>query len=117
MNSARKAIKDCRSGRRAVKVELSLEAFARALTGAYQDCDFSFNETGIIGKNKEQKTVVIPEIEGWGLRPNKEILAHMVKDDDVNDLFLAGWIPRYDDFQNSLNRTGDGYNVLFERWV
>ena len=112
-------VEDVNSHCQAINIEMSYENFTKAIIGrGHIDCDIEFNDTGIIGKTKEHQTVMIPEMEGYGSHTDSEIAAHMLKDDAVNELFLAGWKPRYNDFRNHYNRNDSGMcHVTFERWV
>ncbi len=112
-------IEDDNSGMEAIEITLSLKNYGKVITNmSYIPCNFKFNNTGIIGKTREQKTVKVLIMEGYASATNPQIAAHMVNDDTVNELFLAGWKPRYDNFRNPKKRTDDGHvMVLFERWV
>ena len=61
-------IQDRISGCILIKVEMTLEEYALASTGlAYQPCQFSYNDSGVIGKKREIKVeLVIIKGERYG---------------------------------------------------
>ena len=112
-------VQDNSSRCRIVNLEMTYENFTKALTGqGYIDCDIDFNDSELIGKKKEHKTVKVPRMKGYERVNNKEIETHMVAYDNINQLFLDGWVPRYEDFNNHHKHTDDNHvMVIFERWV
>lgn len=101
---------DEKSGCEIVEARLEFDEYARALTGEGRvNCRLRYNETSLIGKTKQTKRVVVP------CSPEER------RDADLGKLLapfeVDGWIGRIADLTNPHNREGDGYSVIFERWI
>ena len=51
---------DERAACQVIEVHVGLEAFTEALTGCSADCDFDFNNSGVVGMVYEHKTESVP---------------------------------------------------------
>jgi len=81
-----------------VKVKVSLEAFAKAITGLYgQECSFDFYDSGMVGKYKEYKKekVLLPNFK-YGV-DDDTVKAALVKYD------IDGWKSSVYDAKNHKN--------------
>ena len=97
-----------------LEVKVSFENFAKLITGlSYIDCNFQTRGLGLVGKQREHKTVIVA-CDGWSLkRDNEEAINAVLAPYEID-----GWIGRQYDLKNSKNYVGhEGVKVLFERWV
>lgn len=96
-----------------VDISMTLEDFARALTGSgYIDCGLTFRGLDKIGKVREHK--VEPIYTGEQYNFTKEQAKALIEPFEID-----GWIGDEKDLQNFHNQTKDGKhrNVVFVRWV
>ncbi len=112
---------DAESGTEAVEVQMDLASFAEALTGMGRtECEFSWNDSGRIGKIREIKQVPVFVPDGpWDDRRDDAARALAVHEVD-------GWHGSVSDATNhhrSMQREASGgkqgswQSVGFERWV
>lgn len=97
-----------------LEVKVSLENFAKLITGlSYIDCNFQTRGLNLVGKQREYKTVIVA-CDGWSLKRDEEEAINAV----LAPYEVDGWIGRRYDLKNSKNYVGhEGVKVLFERWV
>lgn len=124
-------LKDDLSSCEVVEINLSLEAFANAITAAgFQPCEFEFNASGVVGKKREHKTevVFIPNKIGYkkGNNGDRKAVQPYLAPYEVD-----GWKGRASDALNSHNwdreqrsppkgakvDSGNWTTIVFERWV
>lgn len=112
---------DADSGCEAVEVRINLASFAEALTGmGHVACEFSWNDSGIIGKIREHKQVEVFIPDG-DHHKSLSIIRAAIAEHEVD-----GWEGRDMDGRNSHRWTrtpppkgkkGMWTMVTFERWV
>ena len=116
-------IRDEESGCIVVELEMSMEAFAKSITGGNSPCDIPFfNDSGNIGKIHEYKEEVVPlgfqytedektdaiaifEVDGW--KGRREDLGNMHRRIRT----------RTHDLQASRVEVIDGWRVTYDRYV
>ena len=95
-----------------VSLELSLENFARAVTGCgFVDGEMETRGLDLIGKKSEHKTIVIP-CQPFGDKEKKEAAKRKMQEYEVD-----GWHGRERDLYNSHNHCKEGIRVSFTRYV
>ena len=116
-------VTDEKSSCKAIEVLIGYAEFTQALTGlGHVPCEMIFNDSGIIGKKREYKDVIVT-INGWNVSETKEerdacILRCLAEHE------IDGWKARVRDAHNHHNMINgsskaDGYDVrvLFERYI
>lgn len=103
-------IEDDTSGCIACEVKVSVVEFAEALMGhGYRECQFSLNESGVIGKKRELREIVIPRPPSEGRRREEDAVAGLawIQKKAAKEL-VDGWMPNHpSDVFNSHQWTGD----------
>jgi hypothetical protein len=92
-----------------VRIDISLEDFARCISGvSLMDIPAEFGNLLKVGQQMEVKTIDIPglDLQTWKKR------SVFVKQYEVD-----GWIADKEDGWNHHRSTKDGYKVHFRRWV
>ncbi len=103
-------IEDDVSGTRFLQVGISLENFARMLTGSnYLDCDFELH-TQNVGRTRESKTEIVPLEDKYFATDEQRHKA-------LAPFEVDGWKARSDDISNHHNYTDKGIRVVFTRFV
>lgn len=86
---------DERAGSQAVEIHIGLADFAKALTGmGHVDCDFDFNDSGVVGTCHEWKEELVPIPDMLFRDDDKRISAIL------NPLEVDGWKARRSDLTN-----------------
>ena len=103
-------IEDRLSRRCFVEVQMSLEAFANAVTGfSYQPSELQIQDLDLVGKKLEIKHVIVPQA---GFDASKEAILDALEPFEVN-----GWMGCVSDMTNHHNFCGDKVRVHFKRYV
>ncbi len=101
------------SGVTFLRLRLSLENFASALTGlGCVECDGTFWEDAPVGEIRETKTELIPR-PGWNDRQKREAIAA----DLLKPFETDGWKGTASDLFNHHHARGDNQAVSFHRYV
>ena len=103
------------------KVELTLEQYALAITNmGHVDCDINYNYSSDIGRKREHCTRPIPVCPDEELsimfRTNDDLLRSYIFGCD-KEMREGGWEPRVYDYGNYNKKTGDSFNIVFERFA
>lgn len=101
---------DENAGVKAVSIIVSLEDFARALAGRMVKCEFEFNDSRKVGKNRETKTELVDRPSSFTTTLDE--LRHHLEPFEVN-----GWQGSLADLINDRRAQGDKQLVTFERWI
>jgi len=107
-------VTDQNSGVSFCDVQMSLENFAKALTGvSLQECEFSVRDIDKIGMKKELKHEFIQRPEGFYLWSDNEKIKFL------NPYNTDGWEGSLNDLENhhNFNQKNNAYDVSFVRWV
>ena len=107
-------IEDDDAGIKFLKIKMSLNNFANAITGmGYTDCKIELNGLEKVGKRREIKHEIVPIPENKRFRKKSELeLAEFLKPFEID-----GWEGSQYDLNNSKNLVPNGCKVLFVRWV
>jgi hypothetical protein len=108
-------IEDDLSGVTFLKVQLSLENFAKMITGlGYIDCDFELGGLDKVGAKREHKEEIIPVPNNFSFREDTDLIDKYMKIYEVD-----GWLGRREDFDNNHNRVKgkSAFEVNFTRWI
>lgn len=111
-------ITDDASGVEFVTAKLTLEAFAKAITGlSFTDCEIKTRNLDLVGKQREHKSELIP-CNGWNLsKRDKEVFEYECQL-ILGPYEIDGWIGSRYDMGNSKNYVKDEFvKVSFVRYV
>lgn len=111
---------DASSGCEAISIVVPLDGFAEALMGlGHIACEYELNDSGVIGKTHEHKTVIIKIPDGEYNQKKRLAVIKLA----CAAIEVDGWKARYGDAENFHRRHGsniDGtanYSVTFDRFV
>ena len=106
-------ITDGSSGTEFVEAKLSLEDFAKAITGlGYIDCEIETRGLHLLGKKREHKTEMVA-CNGWELNKNDESAINNA----LEPYEIDGWKGSHYDMKNSKNYSREFIKVGFTRYV
>ena len=104
------------SGTLMAKADISMENFAKAVTGqGYLPCEVMFNDSGIVGKTREHKYELIPRYDSGSC--DISTMVEWYKHRILPTYEIDGWKCRESDLTNHHNYDGKKVKVLFERYV
>lgn len=111
------SLEDDAAGVTFVKAVLTLEDFAKALTGqGYIDTIITPRGLDLVGTIRQTKTEFVPGVTNWDVRQNSDILKEMVAPFEVD-----GWKARMSDLTNyhhsQVVNGVKGHNTVFTRNV
>ncbi len=105
-------VKDERAGCRVVRVTIGLAEFAECLTGhAFVKCALEVDDTGRVGKIRENKTEIIPPLGNTYSR-DEDLITEALAPFEVD-----GWTADRSDMTNGHRSTPRGQSVGFIRYV
>ena len=112
-------IEDESSGCVAAEIKCSPVQFAEVLMGlACQECSFSVNTSGVLGKVRELKEIVVPEPPFKHYQQDADARKAAIKWIAKHFKMTDGWEPNHpSEIFNSHRRTKDGMRVSLVRFV
>ncbi len=108
-------IKDENSHVLACRIKITLEQYAKAITGLAEiPCSMEFNDSGLVGKIRIRKSIIVPHSKNYFQTP-EETAKHIAE--NCPDVIADGWEPYLNDFNNQYRHTEAGMTVNFTKYV
>jgi hypothetical protein len=103
-------IEDDSSGVNFLDIRMSLENFAKVITGfGYIDCEFELYAQNV-GMTSESKTEIVP-------LKDKYFATDEQRQEALKPFEIDGWKARQSDIKNHHNYSNEGIKVVFTRFV
>jgi hypothetical protein len=104
---------DDNSGVNFVRIYMTLDDFAKAITGAASmPCEITVRALDKVGKYRLSKKVFIPVVPDYSQRDDREFLKGLVSSYETD-----GWIASLSDFNNRQNISKEGCTIRFLKYV